>query len=51
MRELGYRFKMTPNICYHNSQRGGEINWEDHNDKIAKIKERFDVNELNLEKR
>jgi glycosyltransferase involved in cell wall biosynthesis len=52
MRELGYRFKMTPNVCYHDSQRvGGTINWEEHNDKIEKIKERFNVNELNLEKR
>jgi glycosyltransferase involved in cell wall biosynthesis len=51
MRELGYRFKMTPNVCHHDSQRGGTINWEDHNDKIEKIKERFDVKDLNLEKR
>jgi glycosyltransferase involved in cell wall biosynthesis len=51
MREEGYRFKMTPNVCYHDSQRGGTIDWESHNDKIERIKERFDVNDLNLEKR
>ena len=51
MRELGYRFKMTPNVCYHDSQRGGTVDWEYHNDKLEKIKERFDVKDLNLEKR
>jgi len=50
MREIGYRFKMTPNVCVHNSQRGGTVNWEDHNGKIELIKERFNVKDLYLEK-
>ncbi len=50
MRELGYRFKMTPNVCFHDSQRNGTIDWEDHNNKIGKVKARFNINNLNLEK-
>lgn len=50
MREKGYKFKMTNNVCIHNSQRGGEINWDDHNSKIEKIKNRFNVKDLHLEK-
>ena len=50
MREKGYRFKMTPNVCLHNSQRS-EVNWEQHDSKIERIKERFNIKNLNLEKR
>jgi glycosyltransferase involved in cell wall biosynthesis len=52
MREKGYRFKATHNVCDHFSQRGeiSEESWKDHNEKIKLIQERFSINDLYLEK-
>ncbi len=51
MRERGCTFKMTPNVCTHNSQRGeiSDESWKDHNDKIERIKNRFKFLNLYLE--
>lgn len=50
MREKGYKFKMTNNVCNHISQRGeiSKESWKDHDSKIEKIKQRFKVEDLNL---
>ncbi len=51
MRERGCTFKVTPNVCIHDSQRGeiSDKSWEDHNDKIDRIKNRFKYDSLHLE--
>ncbi len=52
MREKGWRFKQTPLVCSHNSQRGeiSKESWADHDDKIVRVQERFSTKDLHLEK-
>lgn len=53
MREKGWRFKQTPMVCNHNSQRGeiSKESWVDHDDKVKRIQRRFNARKLFLEKR
>ncbi len=52
MRENGWRFRQTPMVCVHRTQRGEmtKDSWIDHDEKVKRIQNRFKIEDLHLEK-